>query len=148
MSAIDVRRLVRGEHAAARGLFAMMAGVFGEDSEPLGDDYLDRLLGAESFWALAAFAGPDIVGGLTAHTLPMTRCPSSELFIYDLAVHPAHQRRGIGGRLVRELRDAAAQIGLHEIFVLADTEDQQALDFYRAQRAVGSSVTLFTFTTR
>lgn len=36
MSASEVRRLVGGDRAAARDMFALMADVFGEDSEPLG----------------------------------------------------------------------------------------------------------------
>jgi hypothetical protein len=46
------------------------------------------------FWAIAAFAAKDIGGGITAHTLPMTRTESSEIFIYDVAV-----RSDIGERV-------------------------------------------------
>lgn len=146
MSDLEVKRLVRGDEAVAVVMFAMMAAVFGEISEPLSEEYLEKLLGRDSFWALVAFDGADVVGGLTAHTLPMTRSPSSELFIYDLAVREDHQRQGVATRLVLELRTAAALMGIHEIFVPADNEDEDALDFYRAQGATASPVTLFTFT--
>ncbi|MGO4385686.1 GNAT family N-acetyltransferase [Specibacter sp. RAF43] len=146
MSNLEVRRLVRGDEAVAVVMFAMMAAVFGEGSEPLSDEYVNRLLGRDSFWAFAAFDGADIVGGLTAHTLPMTRSPSSEVFIYDLAVREDRQRQGVATRLVFELRTAAALVGIHEIFVPADNEDENALEFYRAQGATPSPVTFFTFT--
>lgn len=145
VSPFEVRRLVGGDRAEARDTFALMAEVFGEDSAPLGDGYVDRLLGDDSFWVLGTFAGPDIVGGLTAHSLPMTRCPSSELFIYDLAVHPDHPRQGVGRRLLQELRIAAVQVGITEVFVAVDNDDEHALDFYRAEGAVGSPVTIFSF---
>ncbi|WP_247827360.1 GNAT family N-acetyltransferase [Arthrobacter antioxidans] len=145
MSGLDVRRLVSGDTAAAQVMFEMMAQVFGEEREPLGADYLRDLLGRPGFWALAASVGPEIVAGLTAHTLPMTRSRSSELFIYDLAVRPDHQRQGIGSRLVVELRAAAAAEGIHEVFVPADDEDAHALEFYRALGAAASPVTMFTF---
>jgi aminoglycoside 3-N-acetyltransferase I len=145
MSELEVRRLVRGDTAAAVVLFEMMAQVFEEDSEPLSEDYLEDLLGREDFWALAAFVGPDIVAGLTAHTLPMTRSPTSEMFIYDLAVRQDHRRQGIASRLVSELRAAAAIAGIHEIFVPANNEDVHALDFYLAMGATASPVTFFTF---
>jgi len=144
MHEVTVRRLVRGDEAAAGDTFAMMAGVFGEASEPLPDDYLQDLLRRDSFWVLAAFLGPEIVGGLTAHTLPMTRSPSAELFIYDLAVHEDHQRAGVGSLLVHEMRQRAALAGINEVFVPADNDDAHALDFYRAQGADGSPVTIFT----
>ncbi|MCB5292146.1 GNAT family N-acetyltransferase [Arthrobacter sp. SO3] len=112
MSELEVRRLVRGDAAEAHVMFTMMARVFEEDSEPLGEDYLEDLLGREGFWALAAFIGPDIVAGLTAHTLPMTRSRSSEVFIYDLAVRQDHRRKGVATRLVSELRALAAVAGI------------------------------------
>ncbi|MET3721289.1 MULTISPECIES: GNAT family N-acetyltransferase [unclassified Arthrobacter] len=148
MTTLWTKRLVRGDLTVARDMFAMMAAVLAEDAEPLTDDYLLWLLDRDSFWAIAAFAGDDIVGGITAHTLPMTRSPSSEVFIYDLAVRQDHQRQGVGSRLVLELRDAAAAAGFGEVFVPADNEDKHALDFYQAQGAAASPVTIFTFTAR
>jgi aminoglycoside 3-N-acetyltransferase I len=145
MSELEVKRLVRGDAAAASVMFEMMAGVFGEDSEPLSEGYLEDLLDREGFWAIAAFVGPDIVAGLTAHTLPMTRSPTSEVFIYDLAVRQDNRRQGVASRLVLELRATAALEGIHEIFVPADNEDAHALDFYRALGATASPVTFFTF---
>jgi len=148
MSDLSIKRLARGDLAAARDMFAMTADVFAEDAEPLTDGYLVWLLDRDSFWAIAAFAGDDIVGGITAHTLPMTRSASSEVLIYDLAVRRDHQRQGVGARLIRELREAAAAAGLGDVFVPVDNEDTHALDFYRAQGGAPSPVTIFTFTAR
>lgn len=113
-------------------MFVMMAEVFAEGSEALSDGYVDGLLASDLFWAIAAFDGADVVGGLTAHTLPMTRTPSSEVFIYDLAGREDRQRQGIATRLVGELRAAAALKGIHEVFVPADNDDECALEFYMA----------------
>jgi aminoglycoside 3-N-acetyltransferase I len=142
---VSIRRLVAGDRAFARRLFLMMANVFEEDAEDLSDAYLDSLLARDAFWVLAAMSGDDIVGGLTAHTLPMTRNESSELFIYDLAVRATHQRRGIGRQLVTALLAAAAERGIDEVFVPADTADVHALDFYRALGGAAAPVTIFTF---
>jgi aminoglycoside 3-N-acetyltransferase I len=143
---MHVKRLTLGDRDLARALFTLMADVFEEDGEALSDDYLDRLLGREDFWAIAAFIGDQIIGGVTAHTLPMTRTESSEIFIYDLAVRPDQQRKGVGRRLVAELRAKAAAMGISEVFVPADNDDVHALDFYRAIGGVASPVTIFTFT--
>jgi len=140
-----VTRLGAGERDVARRLFALMAEVFGEGGEPLGDAYLDRLLAREDFWALAAFAGDELAGGLTAHTLPMTRSETAEIFIFDIAVREDHQRRGVGRRLVTLLRQEAARAGIETLFVAADNEDEHALDFYRALGGAASPVTFFTF---
>jgi aminoglycoside 3-N-acetyltransferase I len=154
---IRSRRLTTGDRELARALFSLMAEVFEEEPRPLSDGYLDRLLARDEFWAIAAFesAGGDrgnrgnrgnrIVGGITAHTLPMTRAETSELFIYDVAVHPAHQRKGVGRQLVTELRERATAAGIRDLFVPADNDDLHALDFYRALGGAASGVTFFTF---
>lgn len=121
-----------------------MAEVFAEGCDHLSDDYLDRLLSRNDFWAIAAFTDDEIVGGLTAHTLSMTRTESSEVFIYDLAVREDQRRKGIGRQLVTALREAAAAAGVQNIFVGADNDDGHALDFYRALGGVPSPVTFFT----
>jgi aminoglycoside 3-N-acetyltransferase I len=137
---------LKAEHRdLARALFALMAEVFDEECEPLSDGYLDRLLARDGFWALAAFDGEEIIGGLTAHALPMTSAETSELFIYDVAVRRDRQRSGVGRRLIADLRDQAAAAGIEVLFVPADNADTHALDFYRALGGVPSPVTFFTF---
>lgn len=122
-----------------------MAEVFDEERNSLSDRYLDRLLARPDFWAFAALLGDDVVGGITAHALPMTRTESSEMFIYDIAVHALYQRRGVGRALVEALRAEAASVGIRDAFVPADNDDTDALDFYRGLGGAPSAVTLFTF---
>jgi aminoglycoside 3-N-acetyltransferase I len=122
-----------------------MAQVFEEEHEPLSDEYVARLLAREELWILAATSGEEIVGGLTAHTLPMTRSESREIFIYDIAVHADHQRRGVGRLLMSHLTRIAGEAGIDDLFVPADDEDAHALEFYRALGGIASPVTFFTF---
>ena len=126
-------------------MFRMMADVFEEPARPLSDAYVESLLARPAFWAIAALDGDEVVGGLTAHTLPMTRAEVSEVFLYDLAVRTDRQREGIGRRLVTELREAAAAADIAVMFVPADDEDVHALDFYRALGGTPAKVTIFTF---
>jgi aminoglycoside 3-N-acetyltransferase I len=142
---IRTRRLTSADIQLAGELFALMAEAFGDDAVPLGADYLRLLLSRREFWAVAAFSGEHLAGGLTAHTLPMTRAEVGELFIYDLAVAEAFRRQGVGRALVSSLRQAAAAEGLHSAFVAADDEDTGALEFYRAIGGQPSPVTVFTF---
>jgi aminoglycoside 3-N-acetyltransferase I len=107
--------------------------------------YASDLLARREFWAIAAFDGDVLVGGLTAHALPMTRNEQTELFIYDIAVQPAQQRRGIGRRLIESLLASSRDEGIRVAFVPADNEDQHALDFYRAVGGEPADVTIFTF---
>jgi aminoglycoside 3-N-acetyltransferase I len=145
MAELCITRLKAGDRELARGLFAMMAEVFEEPGGPLSDAYLEALLARPEFWAMAALSGDDVVGGVTAHALPMTRAETTELFIYDVAVRVDYQRRGVGRALLAKLREAAAAAGIEQAFVPADDEDTHALDFYRALGGVGAPVTIFTF---
>jgi len=145
MDTIEIRRLTRPDVAAARQLFVLMAHVFDEEARPLGDTYVAGLLSRPEFWAVAAFIDGAVVGGLTAHTLPLTTSESFEIFIYDIAVRADRQRQGIGRRLIGALRELAASQGIRDVFVPADDEDGHALEFYRSLGATGTPVTFFVF---
>lgn len=142
---IHARRLGRGDLELAPRLFALMAQVFGEDQEDLRKGYVEGLLSDSRFWAIAALAGEELVGGITAHALPLTRKVGLALFVYDVAVQTDHQRRGVGRTLMNRLQMEAASEGIQEIFVLANKEDTHALDFYRAVGGSASAVTMFDF---
>lgn len=142
---LTVQRLTIADRDRARALFQLLSRVFEHEQEDLDDAWLDRLLAREDFWALGAYEDGEVVGGLTAHTLPLTRAARTELFLYDIAVDPEHQRKGVGRALVEELRTRAALAGIGVAFVAADNEDTHALDFYRALGGEPAPVTMFTF---
>lgn len=144
-SAIEVRRLGPGDVTLARQTLRLMADVFDEPSGSLSEGYVAGLLARADFWVLAALRDGAPVGGLTAHALPMTRNEATELFIYDLAVQPASQRRGVGRALVESLRAMATAHGITVCFVPADNDDTHAIDFYRAIGGSEAAVTIFTF---
>ena len=146
-----IMRLGPGDEGVARDTFAVMAAVFEEDGESasdattLDDAYVCLLLGRPDFFALTAIVDDVVVGGVTAHVLPMTRSATKELFLYDLAVREDHQRRGIGRALVLALLALARAEDIEVAFVPADDEDEPALAFYRSLGAEASPVTIFTF---
>jgi aminoglycoside 3-N-acetyltransferase I len=140
---ISITRLGVEDRRDAGVLFAVMADVFEEPHTALSDAYLDRVLARPDVWALGVRVAGELVGGLTAHTLPMTTSERDEVFLFDIAVRPEHQRRGLGRRRVDALRALARDGGVGSVFVAADDEDAHALDFYRAIGGVGAAVTMF-----
>jgi aminoglycoside 3-N-acetyltransferase I len=142
---VVVRRLGPADVTLARETFRLMADVFAEGGGELTTAYVATLLERADFWAMAALDDASPIGGITAHVLPMTRTETRELFIYDLAVHPAHQRRGVGRLLVETLCREAAAAGAPVAFVPADVEDEHALAFYRALGGDPAPATIFSF---
>ncbi len=112
--------------------------VFGaafEDHETYGAkrpsvDYLRRLLGSDSFIALAAEDQGQVIGGLAAYVLPKFEQARSEVYIYDLAVDAGHRRRGVATALIRRLQEIAATLGAWVIYVQADHGDDPAIALY------------------
>jgi aminoglycoside 3-N-acetyltransferase I len=142
---VTVKRLSSNDQPDARRLFTILAEVFEETCAPLSDTYLHELLRRKDFWALAAFADDDIIGGVTAYALPMTRAESAEMFVFDVAVQSPHRKKGIGRRLLTALRKQASEAGIHELFVAADNADEHALDFYRRLGGEATLSTVFVF---
>jgi len=148
--AMLTRRLGPGDERIALDMFVTMARVFEEDGEsnqliPLDEVYARHLLSRTDFFAVVAMDADVVVGGVTAHALPMTRSQETELFIYDLAVVAQKRRLGLGRALITELLSLAAAAGIQTSFVPADDEDVEALEFYRALGGEASPVTFFTF---
>jgi aminoglycoside 3-N-acetyltransferase I len=103
-SRVVVRRLSPVDVAVARQTFAVMIEAFQEGPSVLSDAYLERLLGRPDFWAFSASIGDEVIGGVTAHTLPMTRNESEEVFLYDIAILQRFRRLGAGRMLYRSTK--------------------------------------------
>ena len=132
----EIRQLSPTDLGAMKGLLKMLGDAFGEPDTYQGnvpsDAYLQRLLGRPHFIALAAMTGDDVVGGLAAYELEKFEQARSEIYIYDLAVHADHRRRGIASALIRRLQEIAHQRGAYVIFVQADPGDAPAIRLYES----------------
>jgi ribosomal protein S18 acetylase RimI-like enzyme len=95
-----------------------------------GTAYLERLLGTDTFIALAAVVDDRVVGGVAAYVLPKFEQARSEIYIYDLAVAETHRRQGIATGMIAELQKIGGLRGAHVIFVQADHGDDPAIALY------------------
>jgi ribosomal protein S18 acetylase RimI-like enzyme len=128
------RALTANDLALMRQLLDLFGSAFDEpmtySARQPDDAYLEQLLSSESFIAVAALAGGEVVGGLAGYVLPKFEQRRSELYIYDLAVAERHRRKGIGTGLIRELKRLATARGIYVIFVQADSGDEPAISLY------------------
>jgi aminoglycoside 3-N-acetyltransferase I len=121
-------------------LMSSMLTMFGDafddkdsyNSKRPSENYLKKILGGDTFIALVALKNNEVVGGIAAYELHKFEQERSEIYIYDLAVLPAHRREGIATALIEELTNIAAKRGAYVVFVQADTypEDQPAIALY------------------
>ena len=116
-----------------------------EDFELPDEDYLLSLLENEGMIFYVATLNGQVLGGLTAHILPSVYEPTSEVYVYDLAVKANYQRQGIAKQLLAELAKECLKLGFKEIFVQADIEDQHAIDFYKATGGSAAEVIHFSY---
>jgi aminoglycoside 3-N-acetyltransferase I len=133
---LEIRHLTPGDVSLMQDLLV----TFGEAFDDLDTytkcrpsaDYLSRLLSGDSFIALAALKGSEVVGGIAAYELRKFEQERSEIYIYDLAVAAAHRREGIATVLIERLKRVAATRNAYVIFVQADTgiEDEPAIALY------------------
>jgi len=95
-------------------------------------DYLKTLLSSDYFIALAALKDERVIGGLTAYELKKYEQERNEIYIYDLAISAWHRRKGVATALIEELKIIASARGAYDIFVQADTgeEDKPAISLY------------------
>lgn len=133
---IAIRQLTPDDIELMHALLSVFGEAF-DDAETYsrnrpGTDYLQHLLGGDSFLALVALDGGAVVGGIAAYELKKFEQARSEIYIYDLAVASSHRRRGVATAMIEALKAIAAARGAYVIFVQADTDvdDEPAIALY------------------
>ena len=113
-------------------LHTLFSAVFAPeiDTTP-SPEKIEHLLERQDVCILLACSGEEIVGGLVAYELPLLS-GEREFYLYDIAVHPDHQKQGIGTKLIQELKKQAKLKDITTIFVEAEAEDSGAVEFYRS----------------
>ena len=133
---VDIRHLTPNDLTLMEALLTTFGEAFNEvhtyTANRPGEGYLRRLLGGDTFIALAAVKSGEVVGGIAAYECRKFEQERSEIYIYDLAVASGHRREGIATALIEQLKKIAARRGAYVIFVHADTgiEDEPAIALY------------------
>lgn len=122
---IDIRHLTPTDVPLMNALLRTFGEAFNDvdtyTANPPSEAYLRRLLGRDSFIALAALNSGHVVGGIAAYELKKFEQERSEIYIYDLAVVREHRRKGIATALIEKLKKIAVRRKAWVIFVQADT---------------------------
>jgi aminoglycoside 3-N-acetyltransferase I len=143
---LQIQRLTPADVPLFQALIEIYQTVFEREDPPAVDAlYLQTVLRNPTFIVWVALQDHQVVGGLTAFELPMYYTAASEIFIYDLGVHPKFQRQGIGRHLIASIQDYGRSIGAQTVFVPAHEDDTEALEFYRSTGGDAEKVVHFNY---
>lgn len=145
MSQIEIRKLTHVDVSAFKALLLLFNHAFEEERDLSTTEHLSALLNDRQFVVMAAFSEEEILGGLTAYELSLYYDNKTEIFLYDMAVHPDHQRKGVGKQLLEFLKAYCAQNQISTFFVLAHEEDVHAIEFYHATSGQREKVANFVY---
>ncbi len=146
MEEIKIKLLSKDDLTSFKELITVFQKVFDHDDKDLPSNaYLTELLLKSDFVVLVAFYNQEVIGGLTAYEIKKYYKENTELFIYDIAVKPEFQRKGIGKALLSKLKELSSERGIQEIFVAADEEDAKALLFYEGTGGEQEKVVHFNY---
>jgi aminoglycoside 3-N-acetyltransferase I len=143
---VEIKKL----HPPDIGQFVELVRVFEEVFEMENfrlppQDHLQQLLNKDDFMVFVALAEGNVIGGLTAYTLIQYYSRQPLVYVYDLAVAAAWQRKGIGKRLMSAITGYCRERGVEEVFVQADRIDEHAVAFYHSTGATAEDVIHFYY---
>ncbi|MGB4771699.1 MAG: GNAT family N-acetyltransferase [Chitinophagaceae bacterium] len=128
---MEIRKLSKDDVDAFASLIHIFKDVFEVKAAMPGDAYLQNLLRNPDFMVFVVKQDELIVGGLTIYVLHHYYDTRPMAFIYDVAISSAFQRQGFGKALMAQVRSHCHAHGFAEIFVEAEADDPDAIEFYR-----------------
>jgi aminoglycoside 3-N-acetyltransferase I len=144
--AFQIKKLGKQDVLIFRKLIDLFHQVFEvENPKQAEESYLANLLEKPDFIAMCVVVENELAGGLTAYELPMYYANESELFIYDIAIRPEFQKKGLGRELLKFLEKYCRQQNIRVMFVAANEEDEHALEFYHATGGKAERVVHFNY---
>ena len=143
---ITYKTLSKEDLPLLKELILIFAEVFEmEKFELPNDEHLQNLLENDSIVFFVALHKNKVVGAVRTYILPSTYYASSEVYLYDVGVTPTFQRKGIGVKLIENIKEYSKNLGYQEIFVQADLEDTHAINFYKKTGGKAADVVHFTY---
>lgn len=108
------------------------------------DNHVQKLLNDPHFHIYVALIDGEVIGGLTAYELTMFYKEENEIFLYEIGVNQEYRRMGIAESLIDHLKDYCVGVGVREIFVIANTNNEGARRLYEKSGAQLELATMYT----
>ncbi len=128
----EIKKLSTQDIVDFSELIRIFEVVFEMDNFKMPDEkHLQNLLSKPDFFTFVAKYDNKVLGGLTVYILNRYYSKKPIAYIYDIGVLANYQRKGIGKKLITYLINYCKENGFEEAYVEAETDDTQAVNFYR-----------------
>lgn len=119
--------------------------VFDLTVPALDEEQLKLVRDNRNFVAIGATVGFELAGGLTAHIVPNYYRGGLDLFVYDVAIKPSHQGKGVGVELLNFAKKFCTDHKIKEMHVAVKEDDQNAMTYYSKTGAKEMEGRFFTY---
>lgn len=128
---MEIKPLNPTEVLAFRNLVEIFSLVFENQETISNNHHLGKLLSNPNFRVFVIRQNNQVIGGLTLYILDRYYGTKPVAYIYDIAVSPAFQGKGLGKALLAEVCRYCKENGFQDAFVEAESDDTDAVNFYR-----------------
>lgn len=128
---MNIYKLAPHDTQAFTALIRIFKAVFAVNGPMPEPSYLHGLLSKPDFKVFVVTEEGEVVGGLTIYVLHHYYETRPIAFIYDVGIAEAFQRKGYGKALMTQVRKYSLEAGFAELFVEAEADDADAIEFYR-----------------
>lgn len=118
-------------------LLLVFKEVFDNDRELPDQDYLAKLLSNPDFFVFVAIDKGIVIAGVTIYVLHQYYSEKPLAYIYDVGVSQNYQGQGIGKSLISHICNYCKENGFEDAYVEAESDDIEAINFYRKTNFTG-----------
>lgn len=123
---MQVRRLQGGDYALLASAIKMLIPEDERDGGVASDAHLKRALENTACYFIVCLIDSTPVGYLSAFGFPAIDDDCSQVYLYDITVDEQHRRKGIGTRMIGELKRHCKEDGADHIWVGTSLENEAA----------------------
>jgi ribosomal protein S18 acetylase RimI-like enzyme len=135
----EIKLLNSSDVAALR---SVAPGVF---DDPIDPDAAAEFLADPRHHVAVAVAAGLVAGFVSAVHYIHPDKPRPELWINEVGVSPAHQRRGLGRKLMEKVFDEARRLGCTAAWVLTERDNHAAMRLYASCGGAPGDAVMFEF---
>ncbi len=142
---VNIKKLNHNEVSDFRSLVEIFTDVFEAEEAISDNEHLSTLLANPDFLVFVVKKNQKVLGGLTLYVLHSYYGTKPVAYIYDVGITPGFQGQGLGKLLIAEVYRYCKDNGFEDVYVEAEIEDIDAVNFYRKTK-YSSEMNVLQFT--